>query len=79
MLCPPEPRTKAENVHFHSPQAGEGNLHEKRLRDSLEMEREAVLDFMYTTVDSVSLLWQSAILLSSGATQQNTKLNLSIC
>lgn len=29
-------------------------MHERRLRDSLEAEREAVLDFMYTTVDSVS-------------------------
>ena len=31
------------------------SLHERKLRDSLEAEREAVLDFMYTTVDSVSV------------------------
>ena len=35
-------------------QANGNSLHERRLRDSLELEREAVLDFMYTTVDAVS-------------------------
>ena len=41
-------------------QANGQSLQEKQLRDSLELEREAVLDFLYTVVDSTFHPWQEA-------------------
>ena len=48
------PGERERQVYLRS--QGDGNsILEMRLRDSLEMEREAVLDFMYSVVDLVRI------------------------